>query len=35
MPFKETCVSDEKLRFIAEYLKREGSMTVVCGSDLR
>ena len=30
MPFKETCVADEKLRFIVEYLKGERTMTGLC-----
>ena len=30
MPFKETCVSDEKLRFVVECLKGEGTMTERC-----
>src|SRR6266481_8070260 len=30
MPWKETCVMDEKLAFIAEYLRGELPMTVLC-----
>jgi putative transposase len=30
MPWKESCAMDEKLRFIAEYLKGELPMTVLC-----
>jgi transposase InsO family protein len=30
MPWKETCVVDERLRFLSEYLKRERSMSAIC-----
>jgi transposase InsO family protein len=30
MPFKETCVLDETVRFIAEYLEGEETMTALC-----
>lgn len=30
MPWKATCPMDERLRFIAEYLEQEWSMTVLC-----
>jgi len=30
MPFKETCVSDEKLRFMREYVSSEWTMTELC-----
>ena len=30
MPFRETCVSDEKARFIAEYLEGDRTMTSLC-----
>ena len=30
MPFKDTCVADEKLRFMAEYLRGERTMTGLC-----
>jgi putative transposase len=30
MPWKESCLMDEKLRFIAEYLKGELPMTALC-----
>lgn len=32
MPFKETCVWDETVRFVALYLAGEGSMTELCRS---
>ena len=30
MPWKETCVMDERLRFLGEYLKKERSMSALC-----
>lgn len=30
MPWKETCVMDERLKFIGEYLKQERSMSALC-----
>ena len=30
MPWKETRVSDERMRFIAEYERQEMSMAVLC-----
>src|SRR5262249_61316770 len=30
MPFKETCVFDEKLRFMREYVSCEWTMTELC-----
>ena len=30
MPFKETCVADEKVRFIAARLKGDMTMTQLC-----
>jgi transposase InsO family protein len=32
MPWKETCVMDEKMAFIAACLAREGSMTALCAA---
>jgi transposase len=32
MPWKETCVEDEKLRFIAAYLAGDEPMTALCAS---
>ena len=30
MPWKETCVVDEKMAFIGEWLRGELAMTVLC-----
>jgi putative transposase len=30
MPWKETCVVDERLKFIGKYLRQEGSMSSLC-----
>ena len=30
MPWKETCVVDERMKFIGEYLKQERSMSALC-----
>jgi putative transposase len=30
MPWKETCVMDERTKFIAEWLQREGSVVELC-----
>jgi putative transposase len=30
VPWKETCVMDERLKFVGEYLKQERSVSALC-----